>query len=217
MQPGDYRLKLVTSIIPLLGILCLCSPLARAQANVDAFFGIGTAMDSSNHQPIDTFGDGNLYSTPRLTGTFGKAGADIMLTPQFGVGGEADFRFSQGNYAGLKYRPTFYDFNGIWTPHFHSTRFVPEIEGGLGAVHLGFYQNQQYCDQFAGCSNSSYYVEGSNHFQVHMSAGLRAYVTDHVFIRPQVDIHWVDNFFQFGSDWVPEYGASIGYSFASRK
>ena len=93
---------------------------------------------------IDTFGDGYLYSTPRLTGAFGKAGADIMLTPQFGVGGETDFRFSQGNYAGLRYRPTFYDFNAIWMPKFHSTRFVPELEGGLGAVHLSFYENQQY-------------------------------------------------------------------------
>jgi len=211
-------LKRVTSLLPSLGILCFCPMLAHAQANLDAFFGVGTAQVGSNNQQIDTFGDGTLYSTPHLGGAFGKAGGDIMLTPQFGVGGEVDFRFGQADYAGLKYRPTFYDFNGIWMPSkFRTSRFVPELQGGLGAVHLSFYENQQYCDQFAGCSSSSSYVEGSTHFQVHMALGVRAYLTDHIFVRPQVDVHWVNNFFQFGSGWVPEYGASVGYSFASRK
>jgi len=46
--------------------------------------------------------------------------------------------------------------------------------------------------------------------------GVRLYVTDHLFVRPQVDAHYVDNFFQFGSNWVPEYGASVGWSFGER-
>jgi hypothetical protein len=49
-----------------------------------------------------------------------------------------------------------------------------------------------------------------------MSAGLRIYATNHVFFRPQIDARYVDNFFQYGSNWVPEYGAALGWSFGER-
>ena len=48
-----------------------------------------------------------------------------------------------------------------------------------------------------------------------LAAGIRFYVTPHFFIRPQIDAHWVNNFYQFGSNWVPEYGAAVGWSFSS--
>lgn len=188
---------------------------ASAQIGPDVFFGVGTASASSSGQSIDTYGDGTLYGTPRLGGAFGKLGADFMITPHLGVGGETDFRFSQGAYAGLNYRPLFYDFNGIYAPTFSRfKRIVPEFQAGLGGMNMKFYQTSSYCDSFAGCSNSSQFVESSNHFQVHLEAGVRVYVTPHIFVRPQIDAHWVNNFFQFGSDWVPEYGASIGWSFS---
>jgi hypothetical protein len=28
-----------------------------------------------------------------------------------------------------------------------------------------------------------------------------------------VDVHWVNNFFQFGSGWVPQYSVAVGYRF----
>ena len=187
---------------------------AQAQWSPDVFFGVGTATASSNGQSIDTFGDGNLYNTPKLTGAFGKVGADFMITPHFGVNGEYDFRFSQGAYAGLNYRPSFYDFNGVWMPTFgHFKRIAPEFQAGLGGVNTKFYESSSSCDSFVGCSSSNQFVESSNHFQFHMEAGLRVYVTSHLFIRPQIDAHWINNNFQFGSDWVPEYGASLGWSF----
>ena len=160
---------------------------------------------------------GTPYTTPKLGGAFGKLGADMMITPHFGIGGQMDWRFAQTDYAGLNYRPTFYDFNGIWTPTFGSNkRVVPELEGGIGAARLSFYYPSSYCYQFAGCSSSNTFLESSNHFQVHLAGGIRFYVTPHVFIRPQVDAHYVNNFFQFGSNWVPEYGAAIGWSFGER-
>jgi hypothetical protein len=190
--------------------------LAQAQ-RFDVYAGVGTATDSSSHQSIDTFSTGNLFSTPGMTGAVGKVGADFMFTPLFGVGGQTDFRFSQAGYAGLNYRPTFYDFNGIFLPLGHKLkRVVPEFQAGLGAVNLKFYENQTACDAFAGCSSSNLFVEGSNHFQVHMAAGVRFYITPHLFFRPQVDARYVNNFFQFGSNWVPEYNASIGWSFGER-
>jgi hypothetical protein len=207
--------KLNRSTIPLaLTLFAGAATLAHAQSGLDVYFGVGTARVGSNGQSVDTFGTGNLFNTPELAGSFGKAGADFMLTPHFGVGGETDFRFSQAAYAGLNYRPTFYDFNAIWLPTGHAfKRIVPELQGGLGGARLSFFYPQSYCDVFAGCSSSNTFVESSNHLQVHMEAGVRLYLTSHLFLRPQVDAHYVNNFFQFGSNWVPEYGASLGWTF----
>jgi hypothetical protein len=37
-----------------------------------------------------------------------------------------------------------------------------------------------------------------------------------VFIRPQIDIHYVTNFTQFGRNAVPEATVWLGYSFGER-
>ena len=49
--------------------------------------------------------------------------------------------------------------------------------------------------------------------RVHFAVAARIYATPHIFFRPAVDVHWVNNFFQFGSNWVPEYTMGLGYSF----
>ena len=204
-----YQIRI---IFALLSFLLLGSVhLAQAQS-ASAYFGLGTAVDSTNGQPINTFGNGTLFNTPRMGGLFETVGGDVMFRPNLGVGFETSFR-SQSNYAGLNYRPLFYDFNAIYEPVSNSGMIVPEFQAGLGGANLRFYENQSYCDSFGGCSNQNYYVESSNHFQLHVSAGVRLYVKGGIFIRPQVDAHWVNNFFQFGSNWVPEYSAAIGYTF----
>lgn len=180
------------------------------------FYGFGFATDSSNHQPIDTFGNGVLFNTPGITGSFSTVGAEAMFTRHFGVAGELNWRNSQGNYAGLNYRPLIYDVGGVWQPLGRSGRIVPELQGGLGGVNVRYYVNQSACDAFVGCSTSSQFLESANHFQVHMSAAVRLYVTPHIFLRPAVDAHWVDNFTQFGSNWVPEYSLGIGYTLGER-
>ena len=209
--------KLIRMAIPVaLLSLALVVP-ASAQAGLDVFAGVGTTVLGSNGQSIDTFGDGSLYNTPRMTGAFGKFGGNFMVTPHFGLGAETDFRFSQGDYAGLNYRPLFYDFNGIWLPTAHRLkRVVPELQAGLGGVNVKFYDSQSFCNAFTGCSSSNNFIDSSNHFQVHLEAGVRFYATSHLFVRPNVDVHYVNNFFQFGSNWVPEYGASVGWSFGER-
>lgn len=207
-------MKLLKATLPLIFAVSLTASFAYAQTGLDVFAGAGTMTDSSSGKHIDTFLTGNPFTTPTLGGVFGKTGADFMVTPHFGIGGEADFRLGQGAYSGLTYRPTFYDFNLIWAPTGHNfKRIVPEIQAGIGGVNLKFYYPTSYCDLFAGCSTSNNFLESSNHFQTHLSAGIRFYATPHFFIRPQIDAHYVNNFFQFGSNWVPEYGASIGWSF----
>jgi hypothetical protein len=76
-----------------------------------------------------------------------------------------------------------------------SKRDVPELEAGLGGVNIKFYYPVSYCDVFVGCSSSNQFIESSNHFQLHFAAGVRLYITPHIFIRPQVDAHWVNNFY----------------------
>ncbi len=207
-------MRSLRNAIPLIFALCLAPSFAHAQSGLDVYFGVGTMSAPSSGQSLDLLGTGTPFTTPSLAGIFGKAGADYMFKPSFGIGAETDFRFAQGAYTEVNYRPTFYDFNGIWAPTLrHFKRVVPEFQAGLGVAHVGFYEPTTYCDALVGCSSANTYVEGSNHFQVHLSAGVRLYATSHLFIRPQVDAHYVNNFFQFGQNWVPEYGASLGWSF----
>jgi hypothetical protein len=189
---------------------------AAAQSGFDVHFGGGVATDSSNGQSINTFGDGNFYATPKLDNTFLNFGGGFMLTPHFGVGGEMSFQPGKSDYAGLQYRPIFYDFNAIWQPTQASKHIVPELQAGIGAVNLRFYDTQQGCNGFTGCSTSSSYLASSNHFQTHFGGGVRFYLTSHLYVQPQVDVHWVNDFFQFGSNWVPQYSASFGYHFGER-
>lgn len=180
--------------------------------SVNAYFGVGTAMDSSSNTQIDTFGTGNPFTTPELTGTFLDVGGSVMFTKHYGAAADVNWRASQGNYAGLQYRPLFYNFDGVWTP-ISTKRFEPEVHLGLGGMRIGYSFNQTECDPFGGCNTSNQTVETSSHFQVHGALAVRIYLTDHVFVRPAVDAHYVNNFFQFGSNWVPEYSVGLGYSF----
>jgi len=206
----------IPSILLLAFAFCVSGTLARAQ-NVDVFFGVGTVTDTSAHTVVDTFGTGFPFTTPALGGSFGKIGGDFMFTKHFGFNAETDFRFSQDNYAGLQTRPMFYDFNGVYMPTFgRFSRIAPELEGGVGGVHMNFSYSQSECDAFGGCSTSTNLVDTSNHFQVHVGGGLRFYATKHVFLRPQVDYRYVPNFFQYGRNNVVEYGAALGYSFGER-
>ncbi|MGA2713976.1 MAG: hypothetical protein ABSG41_12790 [Bryobacteraceae bacterium] len=190
------------------------APLVMAQQG-NVYIGLGTATDSSSGQALDVFGTGNFVNTPKINGLFATVGGGFMLTSHFGAGAEINWRAGSGDYAGLNYRPVFYDFNGIWQP-IKTKRFVPEVQAGIGGVHLGFSANQQECSLIVGCSTVSLGSESSNHFQAHFAVAARLYVTPHIFLRPAVDAHWVNNFFQFGSDWVPEYTMGLGYSFGGQ-
>lgn len=194
--------------------LCAAVPLASAQSGpINVYFGLGTATDSSSNRSIDTFGTGSAFTSPKLGGLFGDVGANIMLTPRFGFGGDLSWRTTSAAYAGLNYRPFFYNFDGIYTPA-KSRHVEPELRLGLGGVSLRYSYTQQFCDQFTGCTTSNQYLESSHHFQVHGAVAARLYATKNLFVRPAFDVHYVNNFFQFGRNWVPEYSLGIGWSFA---
>jgi hypothetical protein len=222
-----FKFKFVHHVAPLLLLPLLFAGVTRARAQgVSAYIGFGAATDSSNNQQLEQVGSSDVNGNPitnpdvgpKLTGTFGTFGADFMWKKHLGFGGEYSWRLSQGQFApqeGVTYRPSFYDFNVIWHP-LSVDRVVPEIQGGLGGENNKFYFTQSGClSGSIACSTLSQYIASSNHFQLHLSGGVRLYVRGGLYLRPQVDVHWVNNFNEFGSDWVPEYTVAIGYTFGA--
>jgi hypothetical protein len=195
--------------------ICLFAGMRPASAQtgpINVYFGTGAATDSSSKQSIDTFGTGNPFTTPKMGGLFSDLGASAMLTRHFGVGGDYSWRDTQAAYAGLNYRPLFYNIDGVYQPS-KSKRFEPEFRAGLGGAAMHFTYKQTACNQFTGCSTSNAPVANSDHFAVHTAAAARLYVTNNVFVRPAFDLRYVNNFFQFGHNWVPEYSVGVGWSF----
>ena len=148
-----------------------------------------------------------------MGGVFAVFGADFMIKPHLGINGEYSGRFAQANFLpneGLNVRPAFYDFNAVYQPTTGDKRIVPVLEGGIGGAKLSFYVSQQAGSLF----NQSQFYVSSNYFQVHGAAGVKLYVKSDIFIKPQIDLRWVDNLTdQYGRTFVPEYSLSIGYTF----
>lgn len=199
-------MKSILKAIRLVALVSAAMWTASAQ-EVAAYLGFGGAYDSSNGAKIDTFSDGTLHDTPSLDGVFGHIGASVFLNKFAGVGGEISWALFQSDYAGIQYRPTFYTFDAILRPPKVGTkRFVPEFRAGIGGARLHFFPNDDLsCAQVPGCPSS-------DHFQVHFAAAARWYMTSHLYLRPAVDVHYVNNLTEFGSNWVPQYSVGIGYS-----
>lgn len=207
----------------------LCASQSFAQSRVDVNIGFGSAWDKSNNQGIDnatsvnafgacTIGSGDslCQSTPSMNGFFLGFGADAMITKRFGIGGEANLQPTRSDYGPLQYRQIFYDFNGIYEP-FHSKRVSLQLQGGIGGATTSFSYNQNACVGTAVCTNSTEPVGSAKHFQEHVGVGLQVSLTEHIFIRPQFDYHYVNGLTdQFNSNSVPEGTVWVGYTFGSR-
>jgi hypothetical protein len=192
-------------------LLPLVSSFAHAQSRFDFYFGMGTAQVGSSHQVIQNTSTGSILPTPHMDGVFGTIGGGIFLKQNYGFGAQAAFRFKQGDYAGYGYRPIFYDFNGMWTPQIGKF-VVPEFQAGFGGLNLRFYDaSNPYYDYNTG--KVSTFAGSSNHFQLHAAAGLRFKVKSHIFVRPQLDYHWVPNLTnEFGSNSVLSYSLAAVFS-----
>ena len=218
--------KLTIRIIPLLLLLLLASVNQASAQGVSAYFGIGSANNSAATSPgcasqqiLDEV-TGVCEPAPTLGGVFGIFGADVMIKSHLGFNAEDAFRFAQTNYlpaVGINARPSFYDFNAVYQPTAGDARIVPVIEGGIGGAKISFYVNQSSCVSASICTNYSQEFASTNHFQVHGAVGVKLYVKSDMFIKPQIDFHWVDNLNQqYGRNIVPVYTVSIGYTFGRR-
>jgi hypothetical protein len=186
---------------------------ASAQT-ASAYFAGGTAIESSAG-PVNTLGAGTLYESPRMGGLFGTIGGDFKLSRRFGVGAEMSFRKDRGAYAGLEYRPVFYDINVVYKPLSIARRFTPEIQAGYGRANLKLYYTPQICYQLPqGCLGTNAEASSTSDYQLHLALGLRFYAYKGLFVRPQVDVRRVQNNFSsyFGSPWVSQYTVAVGYT-----
>jgi len=209
--------------------LLLCASLASAQSTFDVNLGFGSTHVNSNGQGIDgltsanafgtcslSSGDALCQKTPGLSGFFLGIGGDVMLTKRYGIGAEVNLQPLKSDYGPLQYRQTFYDFNGIYAP-IHQKRVQVQLQGGIGGAKTGFSFNQNSCVGTAVCSNYSQPVGSANHFQTHVGVGVQFFLTEHIFIRPQFDYHYVPGLTdQFGSNSVPAGTIWVGYSFGER-
>ncbi len=201
----------------------------NAQTAFDVNLGFGSAWDSANSSGIDNasslnaFGscipnssDPNCESLPKLNGFFLGFGGDLMLYKHFGVGFQASLQPSRETYGPLSSRQTFYDVNGIYAP-LTTKRVSLQLEGGIGGARTSFAYTQSGCVGTAVCSTSTEPVGSANHFDVNVGVGVQIFLTDHIFVRPAFDFHYVPGLTnQFGSDAAPEAMVWVGYSFGER-
>jgi len=227
----------ISRYLPLLFVLLCSIPFASAQSAFDLNLGFGFVHDSASSTQVDQAllsctGASDPYppcvSTPALSGFMLGFGGDLMLWKRFGIGGEVGIQpgkqtyvnlngsaASQGlNSLSIQSRMTLYDFNGIFEP-VNTKKVALKLEGGVGGANLKFYEAGS-SSSVLGNQNSSQYIQSANHFNVHGGVGVQIYLTDHVFIRPQFDVHYVPNLTQFGSKVVVTGMAWIGYSWGDR-
>ena len=218
--------------LPLLAVMLGCIPLVHAQAGFDIGLGFGAIHDSAAKTQIDqallacTPNDpyGPCVSTNKLNAFSMGFKGDLMLWKHFGVGAGAVFQPAKQEYVNLsasaasqglstyvlQSRMTLYDFNGILQP-VKTKKAAVKITGGFGGANLKFYQSGS-ASSFIGNQNFSQYIQSSNHFQVHGALGVQIYVTEHVFIRPEFDVHYVHNLNEFGRNIVTQEMVYIGYT-----
>jgi hypothetical protein len=222
-------MSIVKSSVTGAALLFFGASLGSAQTAFDVNLGFGSAWDSANSGGLDNAsslnafgsctpgsGDADCQSLPGLNGFFLGFGGDLMLFKHFGVGFQASLQPSRETYGPLSARQTFYDINGIYAP-ISTKRASLLLEGGAGGARTSFAYSQSGCVGTAVCTTSTEPVGTANHFDVHVGVGVQIFLTEHIFIKPEFDFHYVPGLTnQFGSDAVPEGMVWVGYSFGER-
>lgn len=175
----------------------------------DAMFGFGTVM--SPNAAACTYSASTGYLTcPERGGLFTNVSADVIFHRRMGIGFDAAWRASQGEYGGSggqPYRPILFDFNAMYQPRL-SKKAGLDLFAGVGWQSTRFYTGTYTCN-FVSCINYS----SSNHFLIDIGGGIRYYVWNHVFVRPEARYYYINNNTgDFTSNSVLRVGASIGYT-----
>jgi hypothetical protein len=218
--------------LPLFVLPLVCLQFANAQTGVDIGVGFGAANAPATKTGLDAnlsncvIGSSGCQQTPSLNTFMIGFGADLMLWKHFGIGVEANIEPGKKDYVTLQQaasgggiafteklqsRVTFYDINAILQP-VATKRASLKLEGGIGAANIKFYDSSSSSSGLLGNQKYTQYFASANHFQMHAGVGVQLYLKEHVFIRPQVDLHYVHNLEQFGRNAVLRYSVWLGYT-----
>lgn len=171
-----------------------CSAIAAisnpAQAQkIDLAFGVSTTL-----APAPLFTHGAWAVPPLSGGAYPGLSGDVLFWHNVGFGAEMFWRASQGeNYLqdvygpGLNYRPTFYNFDAVYSPKLASHTYL-ELVAGMGALDTHFYSCNS-CSQLGGSS----LISSSNHFDGDFGAGIKFYLKGGLFIRPEARVYVINN------------------------
>ena len=223
-------MKSICRYIPWLSLLPFCIPFASAQSAIDVNVGFGGAWASANKSGIDNansatnaFGsctpggaDRNCQALPTLSSFFLGFGGDVMFKPKLGVGFNYIVQPAKSDYGPLEDRQAFYDFNAVYRP-LQTKRAALNLEAGIGGARTSFSFTQSACVGTAVCSTQASSLGSASHFQEHLGVGVQLFLTEHIFVRPQFDVHFVNGFTdQFGRNVVPSAMIWVGYNLGSK-
>ena len=174
----------------------------------DIFLGGGTLLSSSNS---------NSTFPSEKGGLFINLGGDVVFMKNIGVNVETAWRATQGVYIAddLNYRPILTDFNLLYQPKI-GKKLGLDLMAGIGAGDTRFYS--------PGASSPGYanYVS-TDHFMEHLGGGIRYYVWNHVFVRPEIHYYHIQNNNSFtdngyfNSNNLFRAGASVGYTIGGKE
>jgi hypothetical protein len=228
--------KRIFACLPVFLALLVSPRFAAAQSTFDLNVGFGWANAKAlPGVDITTLGPctsatptGSCAQTPSLNSFMLGFGGNLMAWKHFGVGAEVEFQPKRQDYLTfsqqsattigdvLQDRVTLYDFHGVLRP-VTSKKAELQLLGGIGGANVKFYEKQTSSSAILGNSNQTFFAGSSNHFQVHGGIGAQFYVSGNFYVRPQFDVHWVNNFTQFGRDTVLGFTVWVGYSLGDRQ
>jgi len=177
---------------------CMAGNAVASAQSIDVFAGLNALTASQAIQNIPRLGGG----------LFPSAGVELMLLGPVGVGGEVAFRGSAQNYSGTSLRPIYYDINLVATPITISRSIVPVVMVGIGSQSLRAFQGLTQCGTPGGCVTYA----SSNHLTAHLGLGLKVYVTQHIFLRPEAHFYFIRHNTEFATTNAERFGISLGYS-----
>jgi len=174
---------------------------------IDAAVGLASVL-----APAGSSASGNHQSQSLGGAAYASGSVDYLFFRKvIGVQADAAVREDTGtyaqNYLNFPFRPMFFDLNAIWTTKF-TKRVGAELVGGAGVINTQF--------QVADCTSSRCFAS-THHFLGDFGVGIKAYAWHHFFIRPEARYYLVNNNVEFSAAHALRYGASIGYTFRSKK
>jgi hypothetical protein len=204
-QLRRFLLRKLALLAPVFAFLFFAH-FASAQQG-DIMFGGGTLMSSSSYNSSSQ----TFTNLAERGGTYLSVSGDVVgFKRRYGLNVETSWRASQASYYGYEsYRPILTDFNALFQPRL-GKKIGLDLMGGIGVASTRFYvPYATSCSYFTGCINYT----SSHHFMEHLGGGIRYYVWNHFFVRPEVHYYHIhNNTDQFNSNNEVRVGASIGFT-----